>query len=120
MKKLLLIYLSLVSIIIPGKAFAQLTMVADGSADFSAHEKYCAKVGNITQDTADNLAESLKVSSDSIDFRSSRLAYSACCVTMDTPKGPIRRLAWQFYQNKEGRITVRINTINVKDSDPMC
>lgn len=102
------------------QAFAQLSLVADGTSDFTAHEKYCSKIVNITQDTVDNLARSLQVSSNSIGFRNSRLNYSACCVTLDTPKGPINLLPWLFYENEKGEISVRINTANVHQNNPAC
>lgn len=121
MKKAILISITYFSLAFSNQVLAQLSLVADGSSDFSAHEKYCSKIVDITQDTADNLAESLQVSSRSVDFRGGRLlSSSVCCVTMDTPKGPIRKLAWQFYKDKKGKIIVRINTINVKYSDPSC
>jgi hypothetical protein len=101
-------------------AFAQLKMAGDSSVDPSVSSKFCPKITSITQDTADNLAESLKVSSKSIEYRGSRMSYSACCVILDTPKGPIRKIAWQFYTNKDGETIVRINTIGVKQSDPFC
>lgn len=105
----------------PNLANAQLIFVADGSSDLSANGKYCSKIVGITQDTADDLATSLQVSSQSIMFRGSRASSaSTCCVTMDTPKGPISKLSWQFYKTKDGKIIVRMNTVNVKSSDPFC
>lgn len=101
-------------------AFAQLKMLGDTSVDRSMGSKFCPKVVDITQDTADNLAESLKVSSKSVEYRSAHISYSACCVVLDTPKGPIKKIAWQFYANKNGETIVRINTIGVKQSDPFC
>jgi|688.fasta_scaffold1209394_1 hypothetical protein len=115
--RMLLMFLLL---IITPPSYAQLSLVADGTSDFTAHEKYCSKIVNITQDTVDNLARSLQVSSNSIGFRNSRLNYSACCVTLDTPKGPINLLPWLFYKNEKGEISVRINTANVDQNNPAC
>lgn len=87
----------------------------------SLAKKYCSKVVDVTQRTADDLASSLQVSSNSIQVRGAYIVRNGpCCVKMDTPKGPITRSVWQYYDGKRAEVIAHMNTVNVKSSDSVC
>lgn len=86
-------------------------------------KKYCTKAVDITQQAADELAASLQVPSDSIRLRRNFMDHMGilCCTVVDTPKGPISRIAGRFYQStKTGRIIVGPYYYGVRSSDPLC
>jgi hypothetical protein len=61
------------------------------------------------------------VSSSSINLRNSWLKPSGvCCVTLDTPKGPLKFLVWQYYQGSTGSVIAHMNVINKRSSDVSC
>ena len=100
---------------------AGLDLVADGSTDLDANARLCSKVSGITVSTADELATAMQVSSESISYRGSTLKSGvACCVTLDTPKGPIKQIVWQYYKNGRGKIISKMNMVNVTSSNPAC
>jgi len=92
-----------------------------GSDGEELSRRYCSKVMNVTQSVADNLSSSLQVSSDTIRFRNSWIKPTGvCCVVLDTPRGPLKFLVWQYYQGSKGGVIANMNVINTKSSDVSC
>ena len=100
---------------------AGLELVADGSSDLDSNARLCGKVSNVTANSVDDLATALQVSSQSIFYRNATLKSGvACCVTLDTPKGPIKQIVWQYYKNSKGKIVANMNMVNVTSSNAAC
>lgn len=90
------------------QAFAQLAFLGDGSKDLSLNKKFCPLVIGITQSSTDDLAIGWGVDSNSIRYRGSRVLGPACCITLDTPRGPFTNGAWQYYSDGKN-IYARMN-----------
>jgi hypothetical protein len=63
-----------------------------------ANSKLCTKIQDITQDMADQIAKGLEVSSSSIVLREAFVHGPICCVTLDTPKGPVTSTILKFIE----------------------
>lgn len=96
-------------------AHAGLQLVGDGTNE-NDNTSYCSKVQSVTQDSVDPLALAWQVNSDNITTRSTKLLSSstACCVTLNTPKGPFKNFVTQYYANEKGKIIGRMNNRGYK------
>ncbi len=97
-----------------GSASAQFKLLGDSTKEDGVNEKYCTKTSDITQDAADDLAESWGVSSNSIKLRKAFLVGGkVCCLILDTPKGPFYNGAYKFFSDGK-TIIAGMNNVGYK------
>lgn len=92
--------------------------------DDTLNEDYCSKITGITASAQDDLATAWKISSFSFRLVSTRLVggTAACCLKLDTPKGPFQNVALNYYINSKQQIFVSMNNRGYREgeSNHMC